>query len=459
MPSSELLLSPRDIGRSGLCIGCGGCASQLPGISLELDAYGQFKPAGEGAAKRSATLTRVCPFSPAAANEDQIGTALFPDAPHDPQLGRWEAAFVGAVTEPGFRDSGSSGGLTSWVICELLQRGLIDGVAHVGPREGNGDEKLFGYRISRTVEDIRARAKSRYFPVEMSGVLDEIRRVPGRYAVVGIPCFIKAVNLLRREDAVLRERIVFTVGLVCGHMKSARMAESFTWQLGARMEEVERFDFRRKDTSRPANWYRTEAALRSGETRAEDWWNLADGDWGAGFFQNPACNFCDDVVAETADIVFGDAWVEPYQNDGRGTNVGVVRNKQLQRILAEAQAEGRISIEEVDADFVVRTQAAGFRQRREGLAYRLAHRWHGIMPVKRVAPRHDSLPWRRKLVYRMRQTISRWSHRVFWLARTTGQPKLYTGWAKRTLRLYQALTYSRGRLGAWIDRVAAFTSR
>jgi coenzyme F420-reducing hydrogenase beta subunit len=43
--------------------------------------------------------------------------------------------------------------------------------------------------------------------------------------------------------------------------------------------------------------------------------------WGAGFFQNSACNYCDDVVAETSDIAFGDAWVEPYSSDGRGTNV------------------------------------------------------------------------------------------------------------------------------------------
>jgi coenzyme F420-reducing hydrogenase beta subunit len=35
------------------------------------------------------------------------------------------------------------------------------------------------------------------------------------------------VQLLRREDPVMRERIVFTLGLFCGHMKSARLVESF----------------------------------------------------------------------------------------------------------------------------------------------------------------------------------------------------------------------------------------
>ena len=42
----------------------------------------------------------------------------------------------------------------------------------------------------------------------------------------------------------------------------------------------------------------TAASIRStsdGSSAAQDWWHLADGDWGAGFFQNPACDWCDDV--------------------------------------------------------------------------------------------------------------------------------------------------------------------
>lgn len=75
-------------------------------------------------------------------------------------------------------------------------------------------------------------AKSRYYPIELSRVLQEIRSTPGRYAVVGAPCFIKAVHLARANDAVLGERIAYTLGLFCGHMKSARMVESFAWQMG-----------------------------------------------------------------------------------------------------------------------------------------------------------------------------------------------------------------------------------
>jgi len=39
-------------------------------------------------------------------------------------------------------------------------------------------------------------------------------------------------------DPVLRERIVFTLGLFCGHMKSARFVESFAWQMGVAVERL-----------------------------------------------------------------------------------------------------------------------------------------------------------------------------------------------------------------------------
>jgi coenzyme F420-reducing hydrogenase beta subunit len=452
-------LSPKDIVRSGLCIGCGGCVARAEssGPRMGLDRYGQYKPTGSPAwfGRRSPEFSRTCPFSPSARNEDELAAELFPEAGHHyASLGRYRAAYVGHVAEGDFRARGSSGGMVSWVLIELLRMGLIDGVAHVAAtadpqREG----RFFRYRISRSEEAIRAGAKSRYYPVELSEVLGTLRAVPGRYAVVGVPCFIKAVQLLRREDAVLRERIAFTVGLFCGHMKSARLVESFAWQMGVSLDEIRRVEFRLKDPTRPANWYTAHLALRDGRSVRKDWWHLADGDWGAGFFQYAACDFCDDVVAETADIALGDAWVEPYASDGRGTNVAIIRSPVLENLVAAGIDQGRLQLEPVDSGFIERTQAAGFRQRREGLAYRLCRRRSGVRPRKRVASDARTLSFRRKLIYRMRGLITAWSHRVFRFARLIRWPGFYIRWARLASAVYHGLAYSRGRLGAAIERL------
>ncbi len=440
---------PSEVVRAGLCIGCGACAAQTGG-TLGFDRFAQQKPQGEWADRPNPSLAGTCPFSATIPDEDQIAAALFPaPARVDGRIGRFQAAYVGAVAEGEYRANGSSGGMVSWVAAELLRLGLVDGVAHVAPGE---DGRFFAYRISRTPEQISEGAKSRYYPVEMSGVLAEIAATPGRYAIVGVPCFIKAVNLLRRNDPVLRERIAYTLGLFCGHMKSARLVESFAWQLGAPLEEVERPEYRLKNPDRPASWYTAHLTLKDGTTRQQDWWHLCDGDWGAGFFMNAPCNLCDDVMAETADIAFGDAWVEPYSSDGRGTNVVVVRAPELHAILDEAIDGGRLDLSTVDADFIAGTQAAGLRQRREGLAYRLTWRRYRHAPPKRVAPSAD-LPFRRKLVYRLRHHISAGSHHIARIAHVTGRPEVYLRWAGAMLGLYAAVTYGRGRLGAMLARM------
>ncbi|HZU50479.1 MAG TPA: Coenzyme F420 hydrogenase/dehydrogenase, beta subunit C-terminal domain [Sphingomicrobium sp.] len=415
---------------------------------MRWDRNGFLKPISDG----GRSFAQQCPFSPAAANEDEIAQANFPDsAVVDERIGRFEAAYVGHVATDPFRRNGSSGGLTSWVAAELLRTGKVEGVAHVAPTNPR-DGSLFAYRISRSLNELSHGAKSRYYPVELSQVLHEIRATPGRYAIVGVPCFIKAVHLLRRVDPLVRERVTHTLGLFCGHMKSAAMVESFAWQLGTELQQVRALDYRIKDATRPANWYRAHLELDRGKAIEKDWWHLADGDWGAGFFQNPACNWCDDVVAETADIAFGDAWVEPYSSDGRGTNVVIVRSKELKSMIESARADGRLELEEVDSEFIVRTQAAGLRHRRDGLAYRLTWRKGKAAPRKRVPP-SSALPLRRKMVYRLRYFIAKQSHPMLRLARLARMPSLYTCWARSMLRLYQSVTWSRGRLGRLVDAI------
>jgi hypothetical protein len=237
-------------------------------------------------------------------------------------------------------------------------------------------------------------------------------------------------------------------------MKSARMVDSFALQMGADPAAVRAVDFRLKDERRPANWYRTQLVLADRSTAEQDWWHLVEGDWGSGFFQNSACNFCDDVVAETADIALGDAWVEPYSSDGRGTNVVVVRSAGLHAMVEQAVAAGRLALSPVDTEFVVATQAAGFRQRREGLAYRLGKRSAGgLRPYTRFPDAAANLPLRRRAIYRMRAAISAWSHRLFWVTQRIGAPDLYFRLGRALLAIYQGLSYGRGRSGAFFDRL------
>lgn len=451
------LLSPKDIVESGLCIGCGSCVAQSQGTSMQFDHYGELKPRGpaEWYKQGAESFTRTCPFSPSAANEDHLASQLFPaSGQKHVALGHFQKNYVGHVSEQDFRVQGSSGGMVTWVATELLKRGLIDGIAHVIATEDPQTQgRYFEYRISRTEDEIRQGAKSRYYPIELSQVLQAIHEMPGRYAVIAVPCMIKAIHLLRREYQIYNDRIRFTLGLFCGHMKSARFVESFAWQMKVRVDDVKRVEFRYKDPNRPANLYNAMLTLKDGQVVNKDWWHLADGDWGAGFFMNSACNFCDDVMAETADISFGDAWIEPYSSDGKGTNVVIVRSPIVADLIETAIGSKRLCLSNVDAELVEQTQAAGLRQRREGLAYRLT--WAAPSKLglkKRVAANAHQLSKDRKQIYRMRYFISKWSHRMFRVAQQTKSPRMYLGWARLVAAIYHGLAYHQAKFTEMIKR-------
>src|SRR3546814_10586262 len=62
-------------------------------------------------------------------------------------------------------------------------------------------------------------------------------------------------------------------------MKSARMVESFAWQMGTDAREANQVEFRLKNPARPANWYTAQLSLKDGNSLRKDWWPLVDGDW------------------------------------------------------------------------------------------------------------------------------------------------------------------------------------
>lgn len=95
---ADRLVSPAEIVRSGLCIGCGSCAARATGIAMRWDKDGFLKPAGPRARleERSETFSHLCPFSPSADDEDAIAAERFAGAPNaDARIGRFEAAYVG----------------------------------------------------------------------------------------------------------------------------------------------------------------------------------------------------------------------------------------------------------------------------------------------------------------------------------------------------------------------------
>lgn len=359
--------------KNDFCSGCGVCAYVQPDkFEMKFDPYEMIKAhVLDDSIPLDDRVNLVCPFSNEAQNEDALARELFPDAVFsDESLGRYNSTYVGFVNEGEFRDKGGSGGTGKWLLRELLNRDLVDYVIQVAPEVVDGE--LFSYRIFRQGDDLINGAKSAYYPITMDKALAYMKENEGRYAVTAVPCFAKALRNLADNDEVIRERLSFVVGIICGHLKSAYFAKLLGWQVGVHPDALKGIDFRGEMPGGVANDKALRARSNDGQTSAPTATrSLLGGNWGHNFFRYKACDYCDDLMAETADIVIGDAWLPQYIEDPRGHNVIVCRNPVIDELLLNAQAEGRISIEAISSEEVVESQPGGFRDRREGLNYRV----------------------------------------------------------------------------------------
>lgn len=427
-----------------ICIGCGGCAVVGDGqISMQLTEFGIYRPditlASSEAIRKA---SRVCPFSDESRNEDELGAPRGNDGLHrHPKLGLTADTFAGRVTDEGYLEGSSSGGLTSWLLRELLLREEVDFVVSVG-RPKPASNELFTYGV-RNADDALENRKSQYYATTLDEVMSIVRGHDARYAIVGVPCYIRALRNIAIEDPTLGQRLTFFISLVCGHMKTQNYAEALAWQLEVPPPELETVDFRVKEPTRPATDYSFGAKNRKAPkmtTRRS--FELVGANWGHNLFQPEACNFCDDVVGETADISFGDAWLPQFSHDSRGTNIVLSRNGLLTRLIRAGAERGELELFGLTPDEAADSQAGGFRHRREGLAIRLADdKAAGLsVPRKRVEPSTEVVSSKRARLIRQRRLMAKRSHGLFLDAKAAGDLSLFLRPISKEIRRYRRLS-------------------
>lgn len=370
-----------------LCTGCGLCVYKCPtkAIGMRWNDKGFLVPKLTGKCNLKGECLTVCPFNPfpdeKVKTENEIAGLFLTDTKNfHPKIGRYEGIYAGYANE--FRLTSSSGGIATYVLARLLDKGVVNHIFAV--RESTNPGTFYEYAILHDKEELISASKTKYYPVTLATVMPKIHELRGKVAVVGIACFIKAIRLAQHTEPELKEKIPFLVGIICGGIKSRFFAEYLAGRAGVENNQFSDPQFRIKDFQSTASDYSYGCKDTKGDFHTIKMREVGDM-WGSGMFKNNACDFCDDVTTELADISLGDAWLNPYNKDGKGTNVIVTRSKLAEELINAGIKSNELSVEPLAFEAFLSSQQGSFNHRHKGLGYRmsLAEKRGMTIPPKR----------------------------------------------------------------------------
>lgn len=341
----------QEVVRKDLCCGCGTCAGMCPHgvLTMEFNQYGEYNPVLHEECIQCGLCDTFCPSMPGNPNKDAIGESLYEmkdKIKHKQETGYYLDSFVGHAPDESIHWNGASGGLVTWILCELLRAKKIDHVITVSPNSDSS--KFFNFVVVSTTEEVIACAKSAYYPVEISEVLRHVLSHGGRYAIVGLPCVCKAVRLVQKKNKIIRERIRYVFGLVCGQQNTSFFASYLIAASKQDFIKVSKISFREKRENKQAKKHLFGCFDKNLNLLGEVPFT---GRFYKGmiheYFKVCGCNYCDDVFAECADITFMDAWLPKYSDSCKGMSLFLIRELGLLKFINDMSVLNSIPIEEV----------------------------------------------------------------------------------------------------------------
>lgn len=382
----------------------------------------------------------MCPFVDETENEFSINSKLYGmlDQYH-PDIGSFTKLLAGHVTTGDYRSKGASGGMVKWFLNNALKDNVVDGVIQV--RQTEKVESLFEYYIANNPEAVRLGAKSAYYPTNFSDVIREVFESTDerRFAFVGLPCFCHSLRLLQAKYPKLKAKIPLVISIFCGHLKSKHYASLMAMQAGLDnyQDPITYIDFRHKtDHDRNASQYNFYSQHLSSKIYSRRRTALPAGDWKIPHLKIKACDFCEDVFGSTADIIFGDAWIQPFVKDPLGSNLVIIRSQAAMQLINDHSDE--LSFQEINVQDVIKSQGGSYNHRVRDISFRLKREKEvfGWAPNKRaryVNSIDDIVSQNREKIQLIRTLIREKSRDLFLKVKTANNLAVYTKGVKQLI--------------------------
>lgn len=133
--------------------------------------------------------------------------------------------------------------------------------------------------------------------------------------------------------------------------------------------------------------------------------------WHYHYFKQNACNYCDDVFGEVADVTFMDAWLPEYISDYKGTSLVIARTSSVQELL-EISKESVLN--NINVQKVVESQNGPINEKRTFLKGRIYEKelLGLVYPKKRVSS-DESIYYENKKFIELTSKIQNLSKKIW----------------------------------------------
>lgn len=334
----------------GLCHRCGSCVGICPTGVLGLDDEEYPAVHNLSACTDCDLCVKVCPgdeFDLIEAYKRNFGEAPDVTSTH----GHFVDSSISYATDPMIRERSTSGGLVTAILLNLLKRGEIDGAVVIVSDE----KELWKGKpiVARTREEILSAMKSKYAISPTNSVFGEIRNIPGKYALVGLPCQIHGFTKAAELDQRLKERVVLTIGLFC-HAAVEHEALKIIWgSLGDKVKTATKYISRIGKHPGTPHLEMQDGSLYPvyfGEKRGYRPSSMEIINIVYRLYTPARCLTCFDASAEFADIAVGDPWMAPPHSGVdfyKGWSFALVRSARGESAYKQTIADGDIVVEPV----------------------------------------------------------------------------------------------------------------
>jgi coenzyme F420 hydrogenase subunit beta len=259
---------------------------------------------------------------------------------HDSLLGGYTNIYVGHANNPKIRQSASSGGVATALLCYMLKEGLIDGATVVTM----GKNSLRAHAMFATSErEICEAAGSKYTPITMDEVLRKVVEEKRRFAFVGLPCHIEALRKSEKIFKELKDLVKLRIGLYCNNTPSVLATKYVLWNYNIPIDEVSKIRYR--GNGWPGYLFVNVEGGKTVKIPFTVYWESGFGQ----YFCKKRCIVCCDHSAELADISLADPWsLKSRYVKKNGESIVVTRSVIGDKILKNAFQAGFVSINRID---------------------------------------------------------------------------------------------------------------